>query len=728
MTKKITILRVKRVLKKKKLREAFNLKASQSRGRKVLLRKELHFFSKLIGYQQQDPSDSLPHESERESVRKSTKNNKHSQKDDTSDDESNNTKEDRGSVVSKSDIGPKLGFVRKVLNYEEFQVSAFAPGTQDQPGMYIATWKLFDLPVVLVEVQDELFTSSFRRRIKKLRKVPAHPNILRCFGYCTKTNGKPSIVYEFVSQAPLMTHKANLTLKEKLFVVMCIARGMWQLHRSKVVHGSLSVGNVLIDTLRNPKLSEYGLPSSVAESKKKIDINRGKQEDVFDFGKLITELFVTTAEQNNNNVLISSTASANDQEFPKELHYLLSLCLNQDPTARPTFYRIQNSLENFYYSTWKFSTYNPLVLDVLPSSLNHEEQLKQREDQILKLMLKVKALEEAISHTNNNNSALMNISSSDLRKHTFPKPESPILQKKDTFAEIPKEPAKESTKEKESKEKAKETAKDKPEPKPTESNDNNAPQTSSPRGKEGIFANFGNLLFNAKTIRGTIAENDSKQPEDASAMNPAQLQLEVSARFRGALKIDWIDFCIILKELLGVEQEQLNEVKYLLCDKKSKVDKAVWEHMMKWFSPLYPEMSRPDNTKAYTFSDVVDIVGQKWFFGFIDPIETNKILATKPTGTFLFRFSSQPGCYTLSVANAGQVGHWRIRSERGPDFEQYFIDERQYTSLANVIEVHVNEPLKINTAKSNQRPLRLEVPYERPSTEENDRDHIYSEF
>lgn len=679
--------------------------------KKSFTSKGITLFSKLIGYQQQDQSDSLPQESERDSIKKNNSNNKNSHKDDTSEDESITL--DKGSVgTRKSEIGPKVGFVRKILNYDEFQVSAFAPGTQDQPGMYIATWKLFDLPVVLVEVQDQLFTSSFRKRIKKLRKVPAHPNILRCFGFCTKTNGKPAIVYEFVSQAPLITHKANLTLKEKLFIAMCIARGMWQLHRSKVVHGSLSVGNVLIDTLRNPKLSEYGLPASVEDSKKKIDVNRGKQEDVFDFGRLITELFVTNGEQN---VLTSSTSSV-DQEFPRELHYLLSLCLHQDPTARPTFYRIQNSLENYYYASWKFSTHNPLVLDVLPSSLNHQEQLKQREDQILKLMMKVKALEESISHNNNNNqSSLMNISSNDLRKHTFTKPESPVLQKKDTFAEIPKEtkePPKELTK---------------PEPKPSESNDNNANSTAtSPRPKEGIFANFGNLLFNAKTIRGSVVE-DSKQTEDASA-NPAQLQLEISARFRGALKIDWIDFCIILKELLSAEQEQLNEVKYLLCDKKSKVDKAVWEHMMKWFSPLYPEMSKPENIKSYTFSDVVDIVGQKWFFGFIDPIETNKILATKPTGTFLFRFSSQPGCYTLSVANAGQVGHWRIRSERGPDSETFHIDDRQYSSLANVIEVHVNEPLKINTAKSNQRPLRLEIPYERPSVEENDRDHIYSEF
>jgi hypothetical protein len=109
----------------------------------------------------------------------------------------------------------------------------------------------------------------------------------------------------------------------------------------------------------------------------------------------------------------------------------------------------------------------------------------------------------------------------------------------------------------------------------------------------------------------------------------------------------------------------------------------------------------------------------------MNPIETNKILLKQPSGTFLFRFSSVPGCYTLSVSNQGQVGHWRIKSEKGPNWTAYWIDERKYDSLTHIIETHLIEPLKVNADRSNQLPIRLEVPYERASHKE---EGLYSQF
>jgi hypothetical protein len=84
-----------------------------------------------------------------------------------------------------------------------------------------------------------------------------------------------------------------------------------------------------------------------------------------------------------------------------------------------------------------------------------------------------------------------------------------------------------------------------------------------------------------------------------------------------------------------------------------------------------------------------------WFFGFIDPAEAGNILLKSRPGAFLFRFSSTPRFYTLSANNRHRVGHWRI----APEGKMFLIDERKYTSLQNIIEIHVVEPLKGNQLK-----------------------------
>jgi len=177
---------------------------------------------------------------------------------------------------------------------------------------------------------------------------------------------------------------------------------------------------------------------------------------------------------------------------------------------------------------------------------------------------------------------------------------------------------------------------------------------------------------------------------------------------------------------LKVTKESVEEVKYLICDKRNMVDKSLWEFMLQWFSPLYPQGEKPENIVAsmYDFDDVVNIVSPLWFFGFIEPIEANNILDNTPSGTFLFRFSSQPGHYTLSVSNDGQVGHWRLRADKGPTWQQFCIENRYYESFQNIIDVHMIEPLKVKLSNSSRNSVKLIFPCQRkPQIEE---DSVYS--
>ncbi len=132
----------------------------------------------------------------------------------------------------------------------------------------------------------------------------------------------------------------------------------------------------------------------------------------------------------------------------------------------------------------------------------------------------------------------------------------------------------------------------------------------------------------------------------------------------------------------------------------------------------------------------------------MSPVDTNKLLLKHPSGTFLFRFSSQvilliricnnlpittiiiiyiawfcsisyylslislclliyflyiytqPGCYTLSVSNNGQVGHWRIKSEKGPDWGSFWIDERRYDSLQQVPTITLISYQRLSSSSS----------------------------
>lgn len=115
------------------------------------------------------------------------------------------------------------------------------------------------------------------------------------------------------------------------------------------------------------------------------------------------------------------------------------------------------------------------------------------------------------------------------------------------------------------------------------------------------------------------------------------------------------------------------------------------------------------------------------FWGFISPNETNKILRTKPTGTFFFRFSSVPGCYSLSVNNQGQIGHWRIVADKSNGHLYFWINQRKYESLQNLVEVHLIEPLQVKEGGS-QNPIILERPLEREANKIGQTETMYSEI
>lgn len=179
--------------------------------------------------------------------------------------------------------------------------------------------------------------------------------------------------------------------------------------------------------------------------------------------------------------------------------------------------------------------------------------------------------------------------------------------------------------------------------------------------------------------------------------NPYQtshsLEELVEIGFKGQPNIPWEDFGAVLKLHLNADVNVMNKLKFCL-NKNGDVHLDSWVEFAQWFFPLtLPDEVYQTQTNqyvipnGYTIEEIADIVGNPWFFGKMEASEARPLLESRPVGSFLFRFSSQAGMYSLSV-NYGQIGHWRIESKKEGSQTIFRIDGRPYRSLHHIIESH----------------------------------------
>ena len=82
-----------------------------------------------------------------------------------------------------------------------------------------------------------------------------------------------------------------------------------------------------------------------------------------------------------------------------------------------------------------------------------------------------------------------------------------------------------------------------------------------------------------------------------------------------------------------------------------------------------------------------DEVRQKWFFGDLSAEEAVSLLRGKPVGTFLVRFSSNPGDFTISyVSSTGRIFHTRIIQHFTQDAKSRFeVNGRFFASIKELL-------------------------------------------
>ncbi|CAI7842476.1 unnamed protein product, partial [Closterium sp. NIES-53] len=115
----------------------------------------------------------------------------------------------------------------------------------------------------------KVLTNDFRREINEMASKH-HPNLVRLLGFCidgdtASENMEQIAIYEFMPNGDLEkrlhpgTSPEPLSLRQRLDILIGVARGLEYLHSFGIVHRDIKPANILLDHNMKAKLSDFGL-------------------------------------------------------------------------------------------------------------------------------------------------------------------------------------------------------------------------------------------------------------------------------------------------------------------------------------------------------------------------------------------------------------------------------------------------------------------------------------
>ena len=115
--------------------------------------------------------------------------------------------------------------------------------------------------------------------------------------------------------------------------------------------------------------------------------------------------------------------------------------------------------------------------------------------------------------------------------------------------------------------------------------------------------------------------------------------------------------------------------------KNSSIEKVVniekFGNTCQWFGPF-----KTAGDSSALLNKLSSILSEKWFHGEITQDQAEDRLRDQEKGTFLIRFSSAPGFFTLSLLTKKKILHQRIEHTG----DGYIFGEEKYSSMANLIK------------------------------------------
>merc|ERR1712137_131792 len=107
-------------------------------------------------------------------------------------------------------------------------------------------------------------------------------------------------------------------------------------------------------------------------------------------------------------------------------------------------------------------------------------------------------------------------------------------------------------------------------------------------------------------------------------------------------------------------------------------------NMLVWFGPIVDFNTR----KVVLLDTIFSVLSKAWFHGDIGQVEAENRLAKREVGTFLIRFSSIVGCFTISKVCERAITHQRIIHHPGQGFS---INHRFSCSIVHLVENYAGE-------------------------------------
>ncbi|CAI7830731.1 unnamed protein product [Closterium sp. NIES-53] len=114
----------------------------------------------------------------------------------------------------------------------------------------------------------KILTNDFKREVNEMA-TKNHPNLVRLLGYCFDMNHTTErieqiVIYEFMSNGDLERWigphaPKQLTIRQRLDVMIGMARGLQYLHSFGIVHRDIKPANVLLDNKMQARIADFGL-------------------------------------------------------------------------------------------------------------------------------------------------------------------------------------------------------------------------------------------------------------------------------------------------------------------------------------------------------------------------------------------------------------------------------------------------------------------------------------
>ncbi|RHZ49330.1 hypothetical protein Glove_522g93 [Diversispora epigaea] len=167
---------------------------------------------------------------------------------------------------------------------------------------------------------------------------------------------------------------SRLDWNAKLKILFYIAFGLAKIHECDLMHKDLHSGNVVLESLTDPYITDFGLCKPVLQDFTENDQNKiygvipctapeilirgeySQASDIYSFGMIMLEVFTSYPPYYNTphdiNLIMAICNGQKPEikfEIPQLLKDLMKRCWNSEPRNRPTAKELETRFNEYYY-------------------------------------------------------------------------------------------------------------------------------------------------------------------------------------------------------------------------------------------------------------------------------------------------------------------------------------------------------------------------------------------